>query len=248
MPTTANSSSAFGQKTAVIFSSIMANAFFIGMRFPHWEDVPAVHLLCTPHWRWALSSFSAPILLGMFWSLLSKEFFSTGHSPMQSAHKLLASFCGPLFSHLTEKKGWGTADLSFLWMPLSDPKFKAMLPVLRCVGKAQREYRHGYLVLEEMILENYWLCCMKQSIPQASALSEYSIDVRISVFSAASKITFFQLLAGCALILVNSGERKNDLRPLISSFKDVISLQLYILYFSTSVRLNMHIQTSNSLR
>lgn len=48
---------------------------------------------------------------------------------------------------------------------------------------------------------------MKQFVPQASALNEYSIDVRISVFSAASKITLFELLAGFALILVNFGER-----------------------------------------
>lgn len=124
--------------------------------------------------------------------------------------------------------------------------------MLRCVGKAQREHRHGYLVLEEMILENDWLCCMKQSVPQASALNEYSIDVRISVFSAASKITFFELFSGFALILVNSRERKNDLKPLISSLKAIKSLHLYILYFSTSVRLNMHMQTrlcdSNSMR
>lgn len=57
---------------------------------------------------------------------------------------------------------------------------------------------------------------MKQCVPQASALNEYSMDVRVSVFAAASKITFFELLAGFALILVNSGERKNDLRPLMS--------------------------------
>lgn len=83
---------------------------------------------------------------------------------------------------------------------------------------------------------------MKQSVPQASALNEYSIDVRISVFSAASKITLFELFAGFALILVNSGERKNDLRPLISTLKAIKSFQLYILYFNTSVSLNMHMQ------
>lgn len=60
----------------------------------------------------------------------------SAHSPVQSAHKLLARFCGPLFSHLPEKKGRGSDDLTLLWMPLSDPKFKAMLPMLECVGKA----------------------------------------------------------------------------------------------------------------
>lgn len=73
-PTTANLSSAFCQKQ-IIFSSIMANAFFIGMRFPHGEDVLAIHLLCTAHSRWAVSSLSAPTLIGMFWSLLRCAFW-----------------------------------------------------------------------------------------------------------------------------------------------------------------------------
>lgn len=57
------------------------------------------------------------------------------------------------------------------------------------------------------------------------------MDVRVSVFAAASKITFFELLTGFAFILVNSGGRKNDLRPLISNLEAIKSLQLYILYF-----------------
>ena len=61
-------------KTTVIFSSIMANALFIGMRFPHGKHMPAVDLLCTSHQRWAVSSLSAPTFLGFFW----RQFSSVG--------------------------------------------------------------------------------------------------------------------------------------------------------------------------
>lgn len=48
MPTTATPP-LHSIKKQVIFSSIMANAFFIEMRFHRGEDVLAVHLLCTTH-------------------------------------------------------------------------------------------------------------------------------------------------------------------------------------------------------
>lgn len=76
------------------------------------------------------------------------------------------------------------------------------------------------------------LCCMKQSVPQASALNEYSIDVRISVFSAASKMTFFELFADFTLILVNSGERKAfELKPQRNKKSPALDTILLIIYW-----------------
>lgn len=61
-----------------------------------------------------------------------------GQSPVQSTHKLLASFVDPYF-HTYQKKGRVTDDLTLLWMPLSDPQLKTMLPMLRCVRKVQTQ-------------------------------------------------------------------------------------------------------------
>lgn len=114
MPTTATPP-LHSIKKQVIFSSIMANAFFIEMRFHRGEDVLAVHLLCTTHWRWARSSFPAPILVGMFWRLLSNvgvlrhgAFFKT------KCTKPAWQFLWTLIFTLTRKKGQGTDDLTLL--------------------------------------------------------------------------------------------------------------------------------------
>lgn len=88
----------------VIFSSFMANALFIGTRFPHGKHMPAVDLLCTAHRRWAVSSLSAPTFLGFFWS----EFSSVGVLvPWGSLHtKCMYAACHFFwaFSHLPEKR------------------------------------------------------------------------------------------------------------------------------------------------
>lgn len=156
--------------------------------FPYGKRKPAVDLLCSAHQKWAVSSFSVPTFLGFFW----RQFSSAGvlvrwGSLQDNVHV----GCLPLFLGtfpLTRKTGQGI-DLTFSQMSLSDCQFKAILPLLWCVGIAQRECRYSYLVSEKMIVENDCLC-MKQSVPQARALNEYSKDVRASVFSAASKITF----------------------------------------------------------
>lgn len=175
-------------KITVILSGIMANDLFIGTRFPYGKHKPAVDLLCSAHQKWAVSSLSVPTFLGFFWRQFSNVGVLVQWGSLQDKVRV---GCLPLFLGtfpLTGKTGQGI-DLTLSQMPLSDCHFKAELPLLWCVWIAQRECRYSYLVLEKMILENDCLC-MKQSVPQARALNKYSKDVRASMFSAASKITF----------------------------------------------------------
>lgn len=147
-----------------------------------------VDLLCSAHQKWAVSSLSVPTFLGFFWRQFSNVGVLVQWGSLQDKVRV---GCLPLFLGtfpLTVKTGQGI-DLTLSQMPLSDCHFKAELPLLWCVWIAQRECRYSYLVLEKMILENDCLC-MKQSVPQARALNKYSKDVRASMFSAASKITF----------------------------------------------------------
>lgn len=114
-------------KTTVIFSSIMASAVFIGLRFPHGEHMPAVDLLHTARWRWAVSSFSAPTFLGFFWSWFNSAGVLVPRGSLQ--HKACVC-CLPLFldtSPLCREAGQGADYLTLLWMPLSDPQLKTML-------------------------------------------------------------------------------------------------------------------------
>lgn len=83
-------------KITLILSSIMANALFIEMKFPHGKHMPSVDLLCTAHQRWAVSSLSAPTCLGFFLEPVQQcgGSCTMGESPVQSACMLPATFSG----------------------------------------------------------------------------------------------------------------------------------------------------------
>lgn len=55
------------------------------------------------------------------------------------AHTSCLPVLWTLIFTLTRKKGRVTDDLTLLWMPLSDPQLKTMLPMLRCVRKVQTQ-------------------------------------------------------------------------------------------------------------
>ena len=92
-------------KITVIFSSIMANALFIGIKFPHGKHMPAVDLLCTAHWRWAASSLSAPTFLVFFFIEPVQQCGNSctmGESPGQKRMSAACHFCWALSRLLDE--------------------------------------------------------------------------------------------------------------------------------------------------
>lgn len=91
---------------------------------------------------------------------------------------------------------------------------------------------------------------MKQSVPQAIALNKYSVDCKgFCVFSSLQNYLPHELFADFALILVNSGESMNDLKPLISSLKAIKSPALHTMprYFSKMHITNERACDSNSM-